>query len=50
MDLILKFTADEAGAPSVEYAVLLGVLALSIIVSIQTFSDAVASLYNIAWP
>ena len=31
MDLILKFACDEAGAPAVEYALLLAFIALAII-------------------
>jgi Flp pilus assembly pilin Flp len=50
MDLILKFSADEAGAPAVEYALLLAFIAIAIAASVQTFGTAVANLYNISWP
>ena len=47
MDLILKFSADEAGAPAVEYALLLAFIAVAIAASIQTFGLAVANLFII---
>jgi Flp pilus assembly pilin Flp len=50
MDLILKFSADEAGAPSVEYALLLTCIAVVIAASVSTFGGAVANLFNIPWP
>ena len=39
MDLIIKFTCDEAGAPAVEYALLLAFIALAVIVTITTFGQ-----------
>jgi Flp pilus assembly pilin Flp len=47
MDLILKFSADEAGAPAVEYALLLAFIAVAIAASVQTFGLAVANLFVI---
>ena len=41
MDLILKFSADEAGASAVEYALLMTFIALAIIVSVTTFGAAI---------
>ncbi len=40
MDLLAKFTWDEAGASSVEYALLLTFIALAIMVSVTTFGAA----------
>jgi Flp pilus assembly pilin Flp len=40
MDLILKFSADEAGASAVEYALLLGCIALLIVTSISSLGLA----------
>jgi Flp pilus assembly pilin Flp len=50
MDLILKFTADEAGAPAVEYALLLAFITLAIVASVRTFGAAVGNLFIIPWP
>jgi Flp pilus assembly pilin Flp len=50
MDLIMKFTCDEAGAPAVEYAFLLAFIAVLIVASVQSFGAAVANLFNITWP
>jgi Flp pilus assembly pilin Flp len=47
MDLILKFSADEAGAPAVEYALLLAFIALAITASVRSFGTAVANLFNV---
>ena len=41
MDLILKFTFDESGAPAVEYALLLAFIAVAIAASVSTFGAAV---------
>ena len=46
MDLILKFSADEAGAPAVEYALLLAFIALAITGSVTTFGAAVRVLFE----
>jgi len=50
MDLILKFSADEAGAPAVEYALLLAFIAVAIAASVRTFGQALANLFNVPWP
>jgi Flp pilus assembly pilin Flp len=50
MDLILKFYADEAGAPAVEYALLVAFIAVGITAGVRTFGHAVANLFNIPWP
>jgi Flp pilus assembly pilin Flp len=50
MDLILKFSADEAGSPAVEYALLLTCIAVLIAASVSTFGGAVANLFNFPWP
>jgi Flp pilus assembly pilin Flp len=50
MDLIMKFTCDEAGAPAVEYALLLAFIAVAIAASVATFGTAVMGLFNIPWP
>ena len=41
MDLILKFSADEAGASAVEYGLLMAFIALVIITSVTAFGNAV---------
>jgi Flp pilus assembly pilin Flp len=46
MDLILKFSADEAGAPAVEYALLLAFIAVAIAGSVLTFGTAVRGLFD----
>ena len=50
MDLILKFSSDEAGAPAVEYAFLLAFIAVAIAASVRSFGSTVANLFNIPWP
>ena len=50
MDLILKFSCDEAGASAVEYAFLLTFIAVAIAASVRAFGTAVANLFNIPWP
>lgn len=50
MDLILKFSADEAGASAVEYALLMTFIALAIVGSVQVFGAKVATLFVIPWP
>ena len=50
MDLILKFSADEAGAPTVEYALLMAFIAVAIAASVRNFGTAVANLFIIPWP
>ena len=46
MDLIIKFTCDEAGASAVEYAFLLAFIALAIAASVTTFGQAVGGLFD----
>ena len=41
MDLIIKFTCDEAGASAVEYAFLMAFIALAIVISLTTFGAAI---------
>ena len=53
MDLIIKFTCDEAGASAVEYALLMAFIALAIVISVTTFGAAVKGLFDNAvakWP
>ena len=45
MDLIIKFTCDEAGAPAVEYALLLAFIAVAIAASVTAFGAAVKGLF-----
>jgi Flp pilus assembly pilin Flp len=41
MDLSVKFSCDEAGASSVEYAFLLAFIAVAIVAGIMNFGNAV---------
>ena len=41
MDLIIRFTCDEAGASAVEYALLLTLIALAILGSVTTLGIAI---------
>ena len=41
MDLLVKFSCDEAGASAVEYAFLLAFIAVAIAASLMTFGSAV---------
>jgi len=53
MDLIMKFTLDEAGAPAVEYAMLMACIAVAIVASLSNFGAAVRGLFDdaaVAWP
>ena len=50
MDLILKFSCDEAGASAVEYAFLVAFIAVAIAASVRSFGFAVANLFNLPWP
>jgi Flp pilus assembly pilin Flp len=40
MDLLVKFSCDEAGASSVEYAFLLAFIAVAIVASVMNFGKA----------
>jgi Flp pilus assembly pilin Flp len=46
MDLIIKFTCDEAGASAVEYAFLLAFIAVAIAAGVTTFGKAVGGLFD----
>ena len=46
MDLIINFTCDEAGASAVEYALLVGLIAVVIITSVTSFGIAVRGLFE----
>ncbi|MBM4301320.1 MAG: Flp family type IVb pilin [Deltaproteobacteria bacterium] len=46
MDLIMQFTFDEAGAPAVEYALLMAFIAVAIAASVLTFGAAVKGLFD----
>jgi Flp pilus assembly pilin Flp len=46
MDLIIKFTCDEAGASAVEYALLMTFIALAIVVSLTTFGAAIRDSFH----
>ena len=50
MDLILKFSADDTGAPAVEYAILLACIALAIAAAVRSFGSVIANLLVIPWP
>jgi len=50
MNQIMKFTFDEAGAPAVEYALLMAFIAVAIVAGVRSFGAAVANLFNIPWP
>ena len=46
MDLIIKFTGDEAGASAVEYAFLMAFIAVAIAASLTSFSSALTNLFS----
>ena len=46
MDLILKFSCDEAGAPAVEYAFLLAFIAVAIAASVRLLAPPSADLFD----
>jgi len=49
MDLILKFAYDEAGAPALEYAIILALLGIGLITGINTIGGALNTAFlNIA--
>jgi Flp pilus assembly pilin Flp len=41
MDLLVKFSCDEAGASAVEYALLLAFISVAIAASVATFGQAI---------
>jgi Flp pilus assembly pilin Flp len=47
MDLITKFTWDEAGAPAVEYAFLMSFIAVAIAASVTTFGAAIRDIFTL---
>jgi pilus assembly protein Flp/PilA len=46
MDLIIRFTRDEAAASSVEYAILVAFIALVIVGSITTLGTTLSGVYG----
>jgi Flp pilus assembly pilin Flp len=48
MDLISKFSCDESGATSVEYAFLIALIAIAIASGLQSFGSAVRGLFESA--
>jgi Flp pilus assembly pilin Flp len=46
MDLLVKFSCDEAGASAVEYAFLLAFIAVTIAASVMTFGNAVRDSFS----
>jgi Flp pilus assembly pilin Flp len=50
MDLLIKFSCDEDGAPAVEYAFLVAFIAVAIVTGVSTFGSAVANLFRVPWP
>jgi pilus assembly protein Flp/PilA len=44
--IVGRFFADESGATAVEYAVVAGIIALGIIVSVGTIRDGLNSIFN----
>jgi Flp pilus assembly pilin Flp len=46
MDLILKFSADEAGASAVEYALFLTLITLAIAGSVLTLGTTVRAIFQ----
>ena len=49
MDLILNFSADEAGASGVEYAILVAFIATIIATSVSTLGSKVINCFSISW-
>ena len=45
-DLMMQLWQDESGQDLAEYALLLGLIALLLVVAIGTFRDAIAGLFN----
>ena len=46
MDMILKFSADEAGVSAVEYAILLTFIALAIAGSVLSLGNTVRGIFD----
>lgn len=50
MDMILKFSADDAGASAVEYGLLVALIAVTIVSSVSAFGAKLATLFVVPWP
>ncbi|MFA5110662.1 MAG: Flp family type IVb pilin [Desulfobaccales bacterium] len=48
MRWIIAFSLDESGAPAVEYAFLLALIAIAIASGLKSFGEAVKSLFDTA--
>jgi pilus assembly protein Flp/PilA len=48
MSKLMKFLKNESGASASEYALLLGVMGLGIVIASSALSDAIASRMNTA--
>jgi Flp pilus assembly pilin Flp len=46
MDLIIKFACDEAGAPALEYALLLAILGIGLISAISAVGGALNAIFG----
>jgi Flp pilus assembly pilin Flp len=46
MDLIIRFSWDESGAPAVEYALLLAFIAVAIAASVKSLGTVVSGLFD----
>jgi len=49
MDLIIKFTCDEAGASAVEYGLLLTFIAVIIAGSVGALGTTLVNCFGISW-
>jgi len=43
---LARFAKDEAGATAIEYALLIGTIALGIVVSVSTLAPALNTIFN----
>jgi Flp pilus assembly pilin Flp len=48
MDLLIRFTGDEAGASSVEYALLMTFIAVAITASVMILGNAIKGAFDTA--
>jgi Flp pilus assembly pilin Flp len=46
MDLIMKFACDEAGAPALEYAIILAILGVGLIGSISLLGTTLRTVFE----
>jgi pilus assembly protein Flp/PilA len=46
MDLIKRFVNDEEGADATEYALIIGLIALAIVVAVQTLGTKLSTGFN----